>query len=420
MKNGRRNPNDVRIVITGMGTINPLGAAVPEYWDNLTKGKSGIRSIRNITVGDYPVRIAGEVDLPDVGQYFKERKMARRLDRYVVLAQIAGTQAVRDSGIDIEKSPDRYGSVIGTGDGGVEHHYSNIKRIVQDGMQSASPFFIMSIPNTGAGYLAMEHNLQGPSFSVNSACATANHALGVAATLIRMGMADAIFTGGAEAAIFPSGVAAFGNIGALSERDDSPETASRPFDKDRDGFVLAEGAGVLCLEELEHAKKRGAKIYAELTGFGFSADAYDLVTPHPEARGSAKAIEDALEAAHITTAQVDLINCHATSTVVGDVAECTAINRVFKELGPRVKCHSTKSMTGHSLAAASALEAIACILAITKGVIHPTINQFEQDPAINLNVVKNKPMEAKVDHVLSNGFGFAGQNAAIVLSKFKG
>jgi 3-oxoacyl-[acyl-carrier-protein] synthase II len=418
LKNGKRNPSDIRIVITGIGAITPIGNTVEEFWANLIKGKSGIRKITSFPT-NYSVQIAGEVDLPDITPYFKERKMARRLDRYVVLSQIAGTQAVRDSGLDIEKAPHRYGSVIGTGDGGIGVHYSSIKRIVLDGIPAASPFFIMSIPNTAAGYLAMEWNLQGPSFSVNSACASGNHALGVAATMIRMGMADAIFTGGSEAAIFPSGLAAFGNIMALSERNDSPETASRPFDKDRDGFVLSEGAGILCLEELEHAKKRGAKIYAELTGIGFTSDAYDLVTPHPDARGSAQAMQDALDAAGITTAQVDLINCHATSTPVGDLAESMAINRLFKDLGPKVRCHSTKSMTGHSLGAASAIEAIASILALTKGVIHPTINQFEQDPMINLNVVK-KPLEVKVDHVLSNGFGFAGQNAAVLLSKFKG
>jgi len=265
----------------------------------------------------------------------------------------------------------------------------------------------------------MEWNLQGPCFSVNSACATGNHALGVAASLIKMGMADAIFTGGAEAPIFPSGMAAFGNIMALSERNDSPETASRPFDKDRDGFVLSEGAGVLCLEELEHARRRGARIYAELSGYGFSSDAFDLVAPHPDSRGSAQAMTSALESAKLNVDQIDLINCHAASTLLGDLAESKAINSVFKDHAPGVPAHSTKSMTGHPLGAASAVEAIASILAIKEGVIHPTINQFEQDPRIMLNVVRNQPRDARVNHILSNGFGFGGENAAIALSRFE-
>ena len=417
-----RDPRDVRVVVTGIGAATPIGTTVPEFWENLTKGRSGVRRLSCFPTDGYSVQIAGEIDLPDLTPYFKDRKMARRLDRYVVLAQIAGTQAIRDSGLDleVEKAPHRYGVIIGTGDGGVGTRHNNTKKIVQDGMQSASPFFIMAIPNTASGYFAIEWNLQGPCFSVNSACATGNHAFGVAASLIKMGMADAIFAGGAEAPISPSGLAAFGNIMALSERNDSPQTASRPFDKGRDGFVLSEGAGVLCIEELDHARRRGAKIYAELTGFGFTSDAHDLVAPHPASRGSVLAMESALKNARITPADVDLINCHAASTPLGDLAESRAIDTVFKDRACRVPSHSTKSMTGHPLGAASAVEAIASILAIQQGVIHPTINQFEQDPGIRLNVVRNEPREARVNHVLSNGFGFAGQNAAVVLSKFTG
>jgi 3-oxoacyl-[acyl-carrier-protein] synthase II len=281
--------------------------------------------------------------------------MARRLDRFVVLSQIAGDQAIRDSGLDVEKSPDRYGVIIGTGEGGAGTRYFNTKKIVEEGMQATSPFFVLCIPSTASGFFAMEWNLQGPCFSVNSACATGNHAFGVAASLIRMGMADAIFTGGSEAVINPTGLAAFGNIMALSERNDSPETASRPFDKGRDGFVLSEGAGVLCLEELEHAKRRGATIYAELSGYGFTSDAHDLVAPHPKSRGSARAIQNALESAHLNTDQVDLINCHAASTTLGDLAESNAISAVFKERAAKIPVHSTKSMTGHPLGAASAV-----------------------------------------------------------------
>jgi 3-oxoacyl-[acyl-carrier-protein] synthase II len=414
-----KDPREVRVVITGLGTINPIGATVKEFWENLIKGKSGVRRLQAFPIDGYSVQIAGEIDLPDLSGYFKDKKMARRLDRYVVLAQIAATQAMRDSGLDVEKAPQRYGVIIGTGDGGVGTRYNNTRKLLADGMQSSSPFFIMCIPSTASGYFAMEWNLQGPCFSVNSACATGNHALGVAASLIKMGMADAIFTGGAEAPIFPSGMAAFGNIMALSERNDSPETASRPFDKDRDGFVLSEGAGVLCLEELEHARRRGARIYAELSGYGFSSDAFDLVAPHPDSRGSAQAMTSALESAKLNVDQIDLINCHAASTLLGDLAESKAINSVFKDHAPGVPAHSTKSMTGHPLGAASAVEAIASILAIKEGVIHPTINQFEQDPRIMLNVVRNQPRDARVNHILSNGFGFGGENAAIALSRFE-
>jgi 3-oxoacyl-[acyl-carrier-protein] synthase II len=242
----------------------------------------------------------------------------------------------------------------------------------------------------------------------------------VAASLIKTGMADVMFAGGAEAVINPMGLAAFGNIMALSERNSSPETASRPFDKDRDGFVLSEAAGVLCLEELEHARRRGATIYAELTGYGFTCDAHDLVAPHPESRGSAQAMQNALDTAHLNPDQIDLVNCHAASTQLGDLAESRAINLVFKDLAAKVPVHSTKSMTGHPLGAASGVEAIASILALQRGVIHHTINQFEQDPDITLNVVKNSPREARVNHVLSNGFGFGGQNAAVTLSRFTG
>jgi 3-oxoacyl-[acyl-carrier-protein] synthase II len=414
-----KDPREVRVVITGLGTINPIGATVKEFWENLIKGKSGVRRLQAFPIDGYSVQIAGEIDLPDLSEYFKDKKMARRLDRYVVLAQIAATQAMRDSGLEVEKAPQRYGVIIGTGDGGVGTRFNNTRKLLADGMQSSSPFFVMCIPSTASGYFAMEWNLQGPCFSVNSACATGNHALGVAASLIKMGMADAILTGGAEAPIFPSGMAAFGNIMALSERNNSPETASRPFDKDRDGFVLSEGAGVLCLEELEHARRRGAHIYAELSGYGFSSDAYDLVAPHPDSRGSAQAMMSALESAKLNVDQIDLINCHAASTLLGDLAESKAINTVFKDHAPDVPAHSTKSMTGHPLGAASAVEAIASILAIREGVIHPTINQFEQDPRIILNVVRNQPRDARVNHILSNGFGFGGQNAAVALSRFE-
>ena len=416
-----KNPHDVRVVVTGIGTVNPIGKDVPEFWDNLVSGKSGIRHVKNVDIGDYPIRIAGEIDLPDISEYFTEKKMAKRLDRYIILGYVAGTQALKDSGIEIDKAPHRYGSLIGTGDGGVESNLNNVEKIVTKGMQAASPFYIInSIPNTASGFFAQSWNLQGPSFSVNSACATSNHAFGTAIMMIKMGMADAIYAGGSEAPVNRSGLCAFGNIFALSERNDSPESASRPFDRDRDGFVLGEGAGVLCIEELEHAKARGAHIYCEVTGFGFSCDAHDLVAPHPEARGASQAIKMTIDMAKVDPEKVDLINAHATSTPLGDPAEYRAARIAFGDHADKVAVHSTKSMTGHLLGAAGGVEAIATILAFERGVVHESLNVMHQDPEIRFDLVKNGPREMRVDHALSNGFGFGGQNSAVMLSRFSG
>jgi 3-oxoacyl-[acyl-carrier-protein] synthase II len=416
-----RNPYETRVVITGLGTINPIGNTVSEFWDNLAAGKSGIRLLKNFDVGDFSVKIGGEIDFPDLTSYFREKRMLRRLDRFTLMAHVAGSQAIRDSGLDPEGNPPRYGVLIGSGDGGVFAHLDNIGRIVKTGMNSVSPFYIINaIPSTAAGFFAQYFNLQGPCFSLSSACATSNHAMGLGAMLIKLGMADAIVAGGSEAALNVAGIAAFGKIQALSERNDSPETASRPFDKTRDGFILSEGAGAVCLEELEHAKKRGAKIYAEVSGFAFSCDAFDFVMPHPEGRGPVLAMQQALETARLNPEDIDLINAHATSTPVGDRAESRAIRQAFGDYSTRVLVHSTKSMTGHSLGAASAIEAIAAIMAFEKNIIHHTTNQFEQDPDIQLNIVRDRPLEKKIDHVLSDAFGFGGQNAVLVLSRFKG
>lgn len=416
-----RNPLTTRIVITGLGTINPIGNTVAEFWQNLLTGKSGVRLVRNPDIANFHVRIGGEVDLPDLAGYFKKQSMARRLDRYVVLCHIAASQAFRDSGINPELEPHRYGVLIGTGDAGVQTTYQTFNKIFKHGMEATSPFYVVGcIPNTGSAYFANEFNLQGPNFSINSACATSNHSIGMASLLIRMGFADVMFAGGAEAVVNVPGFAGFGVIRALSERNDSPETASRPFDKDRDGFVLSEGAGVICLEELEHAKKRGARIYGELTGVGFTCDAYDLVAPHPQGRGSCAVIEQCLANARIRKDQVGLINAHGTSTPLGDLAESNSIVKVFGELTHGILVHSTKSMTGHLIGAAGGVEAIAAILALERNVVHATTNQFTPDPDIKINVVRNTPLEVKVDHILSNSFGFGGQNAALLISRFNG
>ena len=417
----KRNPHETRVVITGMGTINPIANNVNEFWDNLIEGKSGIRLVKHTDLNDFSVQIGGEVDYPDLSEYFS-KKMLRRLDRFIIFGHVAATRAFKDAGlepVDIEKAPHLYGAIIGTGDAGSGLHYRMFQQIQEVGMDHASPFYVIGvIPNMPPAYFSKENNFQGPNFSVNSACATSNHAIGTAASMIKMGLAEVMLAGGTEAVLNVAGFSGFGVIRALSTRNDSPETASRPFDKDRDGFVLGEGAGIICLEELEHAKNRGARIYAELKGFGFSCDAHDLVAPQPEGRGAVIAMNSALERAALNKESIDLINAHGTSTILGDIAESKAVNKVFGDYTSSIIVQSTKSMIGHLIGAAGGVEAIASILAIEKGVIHPSINIFEQDPQINLNIAADGPIEKKVRHVLSNSFGFGGQNASIILSEF--
>ena len=409
-----------RIVITGLGTINPIGLNVEEFWNNLSVGKSGVRRAQNVKLDDFHVQIAAEVDLPDMRDYFRQRKMARRLDRCTLLGHAAGVQAVRDAGLTDYAHPERVGVLLGVGDGGLATRQQQTIQITQRGLSSASPFLISAAcPSTTSAVLGMEFGFLGPNFSVNSACASSNHAISSAYMMIVSGMVDAMIAGGSEALIVELSIAGFGQIGALSTRNDDPTTASRPFDRDRDGFVMGEGAGVLCLEELEHAQKRGAHIYAEILGFGLTADAYDLVAPHPEGLGAFRAIKGALEMAELNPEDIGFINCHGTSTQIGDQAECVAINSALGKVASQIPIHSTKSMIGHLIGAASGVEAIAGIMAFEQGVIHPTINQFNPDPEINYNIIK-EPMEKKVDTFLSNAFGFGGQNACVVFNRFSG
>ncbi len=421
MYNIRRNPHETRIVVTGMGTINPLAQNVEDFWDNLAVGKCGLSLIQSFDVSSSSTKVGGETDYPEnILDYFP-KKMVRRLERFIIFGHIAATQAFKASGLDqdmINKNPHRYGAIIGTGDAGNDGHFKACRRIDKHGLESLTPFYVVSvISNAPSGYFARDFNFQGPNFSIGSACATSNHAIGTAAAMIKTGMADVIITGGTEAVLSPGGIAGFGVIYALSRNPD-PQTASRPFDKNRDGFVLSEGAGILCLEELEHAKKRGAKIYAELTGYGFSCDAFDLVAPHPEGEGAAMAMNSALFEAKLNYQDIDLINSHGTSTLIGDLSESKAIHKVFNSNANTIPVHSTKSMIGHLVGASGGVEAISSILAINKGIIHPSINVSEQDPEIDLNVVK-EPMEKEVKHVLSNSFGFGGQNSSIILSKYE-
>ena len=409
-----------RTVITGIGTINPIGNNVSEFWFNLIEGKSGVRLIKNMDVSQLPVKIAAEIDLPDLRRIPSKRKL-KRLDRSIILAYIAGSEAVTDSGLEINRHPERYGAVIGCGGGGIGTHWEQMSLVYNQGWQKISPYYVTNvIPNSPTAFLSMEKNLQGPSFSVSSACASSNHAIGLSVMMIKMGMADAVFAGGTEAVLTPATLAAFDKMQAISRRNDEPETASRPFEKNRDGFVLAEGAAVLCIEELNHALQRGAHIYAEISGFGFTSDAYDIVAPQPDGSGPERAIKLALSSAQLNPSDIGLINCQGTSSRIGDIAECRAINRVFgSNLVRAVPAQGTKSLTGHVMGASEALEAIACILTLEKKIIHRTLNLFNKDPNINLNVVTETVENAKVNHILSNAFGFGGHNAVVVLSKFR-
>jgi len=409
------------VVVTGIGTVNPIGSTVQEYWTNLKLGRSGIRPIKNIKIHDYHIRFGGEVDYPEnIRGYFKHPKMIKRLDRYIVMAQIAGIQALRDSGLEAGDLGERCGAIIGSGAGGTLAHQNATNLIYENRMSEVSPFYIVScIPSTGTAFFAKEAGIKGPSFSISSACSTSNHAFGLAYSFIKTGMVDVMFAGGSESAVNEMALAAFGNILALSDRNENPERASRPFDADRDGFVLGEGSGVLCLEELEHAELRKAHIYAEIAGFGFTSDAHDLVSPHPEAEGAVRAIRAAMDMAGLEAADIDLINAHGTSTPIGDRIEGIAINIALNEYGRRVPIHSTKSMTGHLLGGASAIEAIAAIMAFEENIIHPTINHDRLDPEIDLNVITKPTDASSVNHILSNAFGFGGLNAVLILKRYQ-
>ena len=422
MSSGKAISTNRRVVITGLGTVNPMANDVPGFWEALKTGRSAIREIRNVDLGDYHVRIGGEVDLPEnIRDSFKYPKMIRRLDRYILMAHLAGVQALCDAKLNVEGIAARCGAVLGTGAGGILAHQENIGRIHEGKMHEVSPFYLISaIPSTGTAFFVQDAGLKGPIFSVNSACATGNHAFGLSAMLIKSGMADVMFAGGSEAPVNAPGLSSFGNISALSTRNDAPEQASRPFDADRDGFIMSEGAGALCLEELEHAQARGAKIYAELSGFGFTSDAHDMVAPHPEAEGAVRAIRAALEMAGLEPEDIDLVNAHGTSTPLGDRIESLALNTALGEHGGRVPVHSTKSMVGHLLGAASVVEAIAALMVFEENLIHATANHQRMDPEINLNVVTELSDGSGVNHILSNAFGFGGMNAVAVLSRYRG
>lgn len=411
-----------RVVVTGLGTINPIGNTVQEFWGNLKEGKSGIRKITLFDPGDYHTDFAGEVSVTDAHySRFKSRKMARRFDRYVLFSYLAAQEALNDAGIQdtINARPERYASLLSSGSGGTISYSEAAYAAFNRSMDHVHPLSVVnSINSTGAGYFAQMHNLQGPSFAISSACSSSNYSFAIATQLIRSGLIDGAVAGGAEACICEIGIASFGNIFALSRRKSDFQTASRPFDKDRDGFVIGEGAGVLCLERLDIAKKRGANIYCEITGFGWSCDAYDLVAPRKDGLNSAQAMQMSLDQAHLNPEDVDLINAHATSTPLGDVAEYRAVQRVFGAHANTVPTHSTKSLIGHLLGGAAGVSAIAIAMVFQEGYAHHTINQFEQDPEIKFNVIAKEPLKMNANHALSNSFAFGGQNATIIFSRF--
>ncbi len=410
-----------RVVVTGLGTINPLGNTVKEYFRNLQNGVSGAGPITRFDVEKFKTRFACEVKNYNGADFF-ERKEVRRYDLFTQFALVAAAQAMEDAAMDLEKvDPEKAGVIWASGIGGLKSFFEEVKAFaLGDGTPRLSPFFItMMIPDIAAGYISMKYGFMGPNYCTVSACASANHALIDSLNWIRRGVADIIVTGGSEAGVNEAAVGGFNSMQALSTRNDDPKAASRPFDKDRDGFVIGEGAGAIILEELEHARARGAKIYAELVGGGISGDAYHYAAPHPEGKGAMLAMRHALADAGIGTSDIDYINVHGTSTPAGDGPELMAIQKLFGEEAYRMNISSTKSMTGHLLGAAGAVEAQAVIMALTEGVIPPTINLDNLDEAIDprLNLTPNKAQKRDVRYAMSNTFGFGGHNSSVIFKK---
>ena len=411
-----------RVVVTGIGTINPLGNNIEEYFANLEKGVSGAAPITHFDAEKFKTRFACEVKNYDPNQYF-DRKEVRKYDLFTQYALIAATQAVEDAAFDFDKlDKEQVGVIWASGIGGLKSFFDECLGYAEGGMTPRfSPFFIpRMISDIAAGFISMKYGFMGPNYCTVSACASSNHGLIAALDAIRYGKADVIVAGGSEAAVNEPSVGGFNSMQALSTRNDDPRHASRPFDKDRDGFVVGEGAGALVLEELEHAKARGAKIYCEFIGGGESADAHHFTAPHPEGIGAMKSMRDAIKNGGIRPEDIDYVNVHGTSRPLGDIAELKAVRGVLGDHIYNVNISSTKSMTGHLLGATGAVEALACIYAITKGIVPPTINCENLDPEIDskLNLTLDKPQHREVKCALSNTFGFGGHNATVIFRKF--
>jgi len=403
-----------RVVITGMGIVSPVGMGLPETWSNILAARSGIAPITRFDVSTYPSRIAGEVKNFDATKYISAKE-ARRYDTFVHYGLVAAMQAVTDAGMDgYTGDLERVGVCIGSGIGGLPMIEDTNRMLMEGGLRKVSPFFVPgSIINMIAGLVSIHYGYQGPNLATVTACSTSNHSIGEASRLIEYGDADVIVAGGAESTVSPLGVGGFCASRALSTRNDDPTTASRPWDVDRDGFVLGEGAGVVVLEELEHAKARGARIYCELAGYGMSADAHHITAPPEDGHGGARSMANALKNSQLNATDIDYINAHGTSTPLGDLAECIAIKRCFGDHAYKLAVSSTKSMTGHLLGAAGGIETIFTVLAMRDGVAPPTANLIHQDPKCDLDFVPNQARPLRIRAALSNSFGFGGTNATL-------
>ena len=414
--------SDRRVVVTGMGVVTPLGHDLNTFWQNLITGQCGIDKITGFDASAYATQIAGEVKNFDPTPAFPSPKEVRRADRFSQFGVYAAWSALKDSGLELDKENlDEIGVFLGSGIGGLATTSDQHKILLERGPSRMSPFTIpMLISNMGSGLVSMYFNLRGPNFATCSACATANHAIGEAWRTIKAGDAQVMFTGGAEATVIPIGIGGFCAMKAMSTRNDDPKTASRPFDKDRDGFVMGEGAGVLVLEELEHAKKRGAQIYCEISGYGNTADAHHLTAPSPGGEGAARCMKMALRNGGLNATDISYINAHGTSTPQGDICETQAIKSVFGDHARKLVVSSTKGATGHMLGAAGAVEMAACTLAIKHGIVPPTINLQNPDPECDLDYVPNTARPMPVNAIVNNSFGFGGHNSAIAAKKFVG
>ncbi len=411
-----------RVVVTGLGALTPLGNNVKDYWNGLLNGVSGAARITRFDPEKFKTQFACEVKNFDPNDYL-DRKESRKMDLFTIFSMVTAQEAFEDSGLNIEKiNGDRAGVIWGSGIGGITTFQNEVVSFNQgDGTPRFNPFFIPKmIADISSGYISIRYGFRGPNFATVSACASATNAIVESFNYIRLGKADIMMTGGSEASVVESGIGGFNAMKALSERNDSPETASRPFDKDRDGFVLGEGGAALILEDMEHALNRGANIYAELVGGGLSADAHHITAPHPDGHGATKVMLNALEDANMQPEEIDYINVHGTATPLGDISETKAVKRVFGDHAYKLNISSTKSMTGHLLGAAGAVESVASILSIKNNIVPPTINHFTDDDQIdnNLNFTFNKAQEREVNAALSNTFGFGGHNFSVIFKKF--
>ncbi len=424
-QDSKRNKEDIsmpdrRVVVTGLGPITAIGNDLNSYWNSLINGKSGITKVTRFNIENYTSQIGAEVKNFDVHKYIDPKK-ARRMDLFTHYGIGASEMAITDSGLDTEKEdPTRIGIVISSGIGGMNIYHTEHEKLLNRGPKRISPFFIpMMIPDITAGYISIRYGFLGPNYATVSACASASHGIGVSYLHILHGDADVMITGGTESVMTEMAYAGFCSMKALSTRNDDPEHASRPFDKNRDGFIIGEGAGIIVLEELTHAKKRGAKIYAEFVGFGFSGDAYHITAPHPEGKGAALAMKRAIETAKLNLQDIDYINAHGTSTPANDPMETKAIKSVFGEHADKLAISSNKSMIGHLLGASGAAEFISATKTVELGIIPPTINYENPDPECDLDYVPNNAREQKVKATLSNSFGFGGHNVSLALKRFE-